>query len=61
MPIYEFRCQDCGEKFSVMVSISEKDKVACPACQSTNIKQLVSNCSYIGSACSSGKTRFGGG
>jgi len=34
MPTYDFICPECGEKFTEMVSISEKDKVHCPKCGS---------------------------
>lgn len=44
MPTYDFRCGECGHKFTVLVSISEKDKVACPACGSGKIEQLFTGC-----------------
>ncbi|NLW16133.1 MAG: zinc ribbon domain-containing protein [Firmicutes bacterium] len=34
MPVYDFRCPNCGERFTVRTSISEKDLVRCPACDS---------------------------
>ncbi|WP_366923182.1 zinc ribbon domain-containing protein [Metallumcola ferriviriculae] len=33
MPNYDFRCQQCSQKFSRRVSIAEKDKVTCPKCE----------------------------
>ncbi|WP_028309205.1 FmdB family zinc ribbon protein [Desulfitibacter alkalitolerans] len=32
MPTYDYRCQECSEKFSKFVSISEKDQVKCQKC-----------------------------
>jgi putative FmdB family regulatory protein len=33
MPIYDFRCDDCGETFEVMASFdSLAEKSVCPAC-----------------------------
>ncbi len=66
MPIYEFRCQECGKKFTVLVRMSEREKVKCPACESKNITQVISACSFkvggsSGGSCgsSSGSTGFG--
>ena len=44
MPTYEYLCNDCKHKFTVVMSISEHDKgkVACPKCKRKNIKQQVS-------------------
>jgi len=32
MPIFEYKCQDCGTKFEKLVRRSEEDGLACPAC-----------------------------
>ncbi|HHW99645.1 MAG TPA: zinc ribbon domain-containing protein [Firmicutes bacterium] len=34
MPVYDFRCPECGERFSVRTSIDERNQVRCPACSS---------------------------
>jgi len=39
MPLYEFLCQECGEQFTIRVSISEKDGTKCPQCASNEVKQ----------------------
>ena len=39
MPTYDFACRDCGHRFSVTVSIKEKDGVTCPECGTKNIRQ----------------------
>lgn len=39
MPNYEFTCRDCGNRFEVMVSWKDKDKVTCPSCGSKEIKE----------------------
>ena len=51
MPTYDFRCQECDHKFTVMVSISEKDKVKCPNCGSGKVQQLMTGFFTKGSAC----------
>ena len=43
MPIYEFRCQECGKKFSALVGMTaEPDEEKCPFCSSVKVNKLVS-------------------
>ena len=32
MPIYEYRCQDCGKDFEKLVRSANSDGVRCPSC-----------------------------
>ena len=42
MPIYEYRCQACGEQFDKLIrSLSQiPPEIACPACQSTQTQRM---------------------
>jgi len=40
MPAYDFKCHNCDDKFTVRISISERDKVKCPKCGSSGVKQV---------------------
>jgi putative FmdB family regulatory protein len=44
MPTYEYECQACNKKFTVIQSISEheKTKASCPKCKSAKVKQRIS-------------------
>ena len=43
MPIYEYRCADCGRISSVLVrSFSATVEPRCPRCQGSNLRKLVS-------------------
>jgi putative FmdB family regulatory protein len=43
MPIYEYRCQACGEEFEKLVrSSADADKVECPRCHQVHVKRLLS-------------------
>ncbi len=43
MPIYEFKCKDCGEEFEVFLKRKEEIlEVECKVCKSKNIKRLMS-------------------
>ena len=40
MPIYDFKCSDCGEEFEAF--IRGTNTASCPSCQGTNLEQLIS-------------------
>ena len=43
MPVYEFNCSKCGERFEVMGSYAEREKAqTCPKCGGTEVKQVIS-------------------
>lgn len=41
MPIYEFRCLECQQKFETLVRNST-EKVTCKQCNSSSIEKLIS-------------------
>ncbi|MBW1697645.1 MAG: zinc ribbon domain-containing protein [Deltaproteobacteria bacterium] len=61
MPIYEFQCECCNECFEQLVFAGDKEEVACPKCNKTNVKRLMSVASCIGlssdNSCSPGASR----
>lgn len=43
MPVFEYRCPDCGRKFSALVGMTaEPDDARCPKCGGLNAAKLVS-------------------
>lgn len=44
MPIYEYRCQQCGD-FEVTQKITDRPLARCPACKG-KVKKLISNTSF---------------
>ena len=42
MPIYEYRCPDCGHQLEKRQSFSAPPLTDCPACGGTSLKKLVS-------------------
>jgi putative FmdB family regulatory protein len=47
MPIYEYKCQQCGSSFEQIRSIAERDKdLLCPKCHSTRVERQLSVFSY---------------
>ncbi len=56
MPIYEYKCRQCGDKFEKLVrSTSGEENLKCPVCQSTKVERQISLC-----GCLSGGDDFGG-
>ena len=41
MPLYEFRCASCGERFEIISSDAERDENAvCPSCGGRDVAQV---------------------
>lgn len=41
MPIFEYMCGSCGEKFEILVRSSDQDK-SCPKCGGKDLKKALS-------------------
>ena len=60
MPIYEYRCEECGKKSSALLpSFSSPDPV-CPHCGKPGLRRLVSTFATVSSG-DDGGDDFGGG
>lgn len=62
MPIYEYICKECGERFSLLqgINASEKD-TQCPKCRSGRVKKVISAfCCPTGSGGSASSFPTGG-
>ena len=47
MPIYEYLCESCSEKFSLLQSInSSENNTKCPKCSSTHVKKIISSFAF---------------
>lgn len=54
MPIYEYSCKECGNRFEELVGVTgENRSVKCDACGSDNVEKLLS--SFNGGSTGSGK------
>ncbi|MCL5264282.1 MAG: zinc ribbon domain-containing protein [Chloroflexi bacterium] len=65
MPLYEYQCTECNEKFEKLVRSSFAEaEVSCPNCGSSLVKRLVSlfgALGFSGAGASSGCAPTGGG
>jgi putative FmdB family regulatory protein len=56
MPVYEYRCAECGEKFELFLrSATQKATLTCPKCGSSEVKKALSLFG-VGGASGSSKT-----
>lgn len=46
MPVYEYRCRDCGKELEVMQRITDDPLTTCPGCGGS-LQRLISNTSFI--------------
>ena len=42
MPIYEYECKECGHQLDALQGINEPILSACPVCNTTSLKRLIS-------------------
>ena len=47
MPIYEYRCDDCGDLFEVLVSMGCREQQTCPNCGHKGATKMVSSGGFI--------------
>jgi putative FmdB family regulatory protein len=62
MPIYEYRCQDCGKVTEVFVRmVNQEIDLSCFFCNSKNLQKIFSTPSYVrmGNSTSKGSTCCG--
>lgn len=42
MPIYEYRCEDCGHELEALQKVSDEPLLECPECGNRALKKLIS-------------------
>ncbi len=49
MPIFEFRCLECGKLFEkLFLNPNEKiEQIECPACKSSSFERVISRTNYV--------------
>lgn len=52
MPLYEYKCQDCGDDFELLVTASTQPR--CPSCGSEKLEKQFSTFSASGASAGSG-------
>ncbi|HYU63202.1 MAG TPA: zinc ribbon domain-containing protein [Verrucomicrobiae bacterium] len=60
MPIYEYRCEECGKRSSSLLGSYASPDPACPHCGKHALRRLVSTFATVSSGESEGADDFGG-
>lgn len=47
MPMYEYKCKNCGKIFVELRKINEETKIECPECKSEDVKQMVGKSLFV--------------
>jgi putative FmdB family regulatory protein len=66
MPLYEYKCSKCGEKFEKLTSFANSHEMECPKCGSKETQKLIGSFATMGgsstrstaSSCGSGSSPF---
>jgi putative FmdB family regulatory protein len=62
MPIYEYECLDCGERFEVLQRMGEgATNLTCPKCGENRVTKQFSTCASASSGTQTSAASFGGG
>lgn len=48
MPLYEYRCNECNQRFEALVRVQDEGTVACRSCSGTNVRRLISSFAMVG-------------
>ena len=49
MPIYEYECTACGQRFDKLIrNLKKPPEMVCPACQSLDVQRLISQVAVHG-------------
>ncbi len=47
MPVYEYECGTCGERFEVMQKFSDPAVTACKHCKAETVKKILSPTAFV--------------
>ena len=62
MPVYEYICLKCNQKFTLLQSLYPPERhTECPKCSSTEIKKIMSSFGLASSQANAQAPRFSGG
>ena len=61
MPIYEYKCDECGSEYEQIRRMSDADRdLECPSCKSHEVKRQLSSFATSGGSSSGGAAEMAG-
>ena len=54
MPVYDYKCTQCGNRFDLLRSVSGRDDVKCPACGGEVVRVYEGRWARLGKSASGG-------
>ena len=60
MPVYDYKCVQCGHRFDLLRSVSQQDEVKCPVCAAEVVRVYEGRWSVSGRISSAGGCTCGG-
>jgi putative FmdB family regulatory protein len=61
MPFYDYRCEECEERFEENRPMDRRDDAVCPKCGSRHVRRLVSQVSALSGGGCGPSPSVGGG
>lgn len=47
MPIYEYRCKECGATSEILIGLGKDEAIACQSCGSIKMEKILSAPSFL--------------
>ena len=47
MPIYEYECNDCGNRFEILQGVNEKPDLKCDNCKGGSVRRVLSPGAFV--------------
>ena len=48
MPIYEYRCKECGDISEFLTGLGKEERISCQSCGSLEMERIMSMASFLG-------------
>jgi putative FmdB family regulatory protein len=63
VPLYDYRCEDCGHEFEAQRPVARRDEADCPRCRGRRVRRLVRAVPTVaagrGAGCAPARSGFG--
>lgn len=60
MPIFEYKCSDCGNTFEVLaISKQDVENIQCPTCKSCHVQKMMSSGATLSPKLAAAPSPFG--